>query len=90
MTDRTKANRRMEHASPLKARDTGGYIALSPERRRSRHEECRSPQDLSLNNAIDALVAEMSRAEPDLLHEDAHDAVRQTVHNLLRDAGKVG
>jgi hypothetical protein len=40
-------------------------------------------------DAIDDLVAEMSRAEPDLIHEDACKAISNTVHDLLRNAGTV-
>lgn len=89
MTDRTKANRRVDRVLPPENHDPNNYVVLSPEHKRSHHEERRRPEDLSLNDAIDALVAEMVRAEPDLFREDAREAIRQTVHELLRDAGKV-
>lgn len=40
-------------------------------------------------DAIDDLVDEISRVEPDLVREDACEAIRKTVHDLLRDAGTV-
>ena len=36
--------------------------------------------------AIENLVAEMSRAEPNLVREDARQAIRRIVNDLLRDA----
>jgi hypothetical protein len=89
VTDRTKANRRGDCVLPPENHDPSNYVALSPEHKRSPHEDRRSRENLSLNDAIDALVAEMVRAEPDLFREDAREAIRQTVHDLLRDAGKV-
>jgi hypothetical protein len=40
-------------------------------------------------DAIDDLVAEMSRVEPKLIHDDACEAISKTVHDLLRGAGTV-
>jgi hypothetical protein len=39
--------------------------------------------------AIEGLISEMSRVEPDLVREDARQAVRRTVNALLKDAGTV-
>jgi len=36
--------------------------------------------------AIENLVAEMSRAEPNLVREDARQAIRRIGNDLLRDA----
>jgi hypothetical protein len=41
-------------------------------------------------DAIEDLVAEMSRVEPDLVREDARQAIRRAVNDLLKDAGAVG
>ena len=46
-------------------------------------------ENLAIMDAIDDLVAEMSIVEPDLIHEDACEAISNTVHDLLRDAGTV-
>jgi hypothetical protein len=46
-------------------------------------------EDGILNDAIVDLVLEMSRVEPVLLREGAYAVIRRTVHDLLRDAGKV-
>jgi hypothetical protein len=46
-------------------------------------------ENLAIMDAIDNLVAEMSRVEPDLIHEDACEAISKTVHDLLRGAGTV-
>jgi len=89
VTDRTRVNRRVDRVLPPENHDPINYVALFPEHKRSHHEERRSPEGLSLNDAIDALVAEIVRAKPDLFREDAREAIRQTVHDLLRDAGKV-
>jgi hypothetical protein len=43
----------------------------------------------AIMDAIDDLVAEMSRVEPDLIHDDACEAICKTVHDLLRGAGTV-
>ena len=37
--------------------------------------------------AIENLVEETSRAEPNLVREDARQAIRRIVNDLLRDAG---
>ena len=41
----------------------------------------------AIRDAIEELVAEMTRVEPDLAREDAREAIRRTVHDLLDDAG---
>jgi hypothetical protein len=46
-------------------------------------------ENLAIMDAIDDLIAEMSRVEPELIHEDACEAISKTVHGLLRNAGKV-
>ncbi len=43
----------------------------------------------ALNNAIDDLVDEMARVTPELLRDNAREAIRRIVEDLLRDAGKV-
>jgi hypothetical protein len=83
VTDRTKANRCVDCALPPDNHDPNGYVALSPEHKRSHYEDRRRPEDLSLNDAMDAFVAEMVRAEPDLFRKDTREAIRQTVHYLL-------
>jgi hypothetical protein len=89
VADGTRANRRVERALPPEDRDPNGYVVLSPEHKKSRHEDRPNPKDQALIDAINALVAEMVRAEPDLVRADACEAIRQTVRDLLRDAGKV-
>ena len=44
----------------------------------------------AIMDAIEDLVAEMSRVEPDLVREDASEVIRRTVNDLLKDAGAVG
>lgn len=46
-------------------------------------------EDRMLTDAIVDLVNEMSRVQPVLFKERAYDVLRRTVHDLLRDAGKV-
>ena len=46
-------------------------------------------ENLAIMDAIDDLVAEMSRIEPKLIHDDACEAISKTVHDLLRGAGTV-
>ena len=46
-------------------------------------------ENLAIMDAIDDLVAEISRVEPDLIHDDACEALCKTVHDLLRGAGTV-
>jgi hypothetical protein len=89
VADRTKANRRAERALPPEDRDPNGYVVLYPEHKKSRLEGRPSPKDQALIKAINVLVAEMVRAEPDLVRADACEAIRRTVRDLLRDAGKV-
>jgi hypothetical protein len=43
----------------------------------------------ALDDAIDNLVDAMSRVDPAVFHESACDAIRRTVQEILRDAGKV-
>ena len=45
--------------------------------------------DEALNEAIDELIAQMARLEPDLLEEEAREVIAETVGHLLRDVGKV-
>jgi hypothetical protein len=45
--------------------------------------------DEALNEAIDELIAQMARVEPDLLKEEAREVIAETVGHLLRDVGKV-
>jgi hypothetical protein len=47
------------------------------------------PRDEALNEAIDELIAQMARLEPDLIKEEAHEVIIETVEHLLRDVGKV-
>ncbi len=46
-------------------------------------------EDEDLNVAIDELIAQMARVEPNLLQEDAREVIARTVEDLLRDAGTV-
>jgi hypothetical protein len=45
--------------------------------------------DEALNEAIDELIVQMARLEPDLLKEEAREVIAETVGHLLRDVGKV-
>ena len=45
--------------------------------------------DEALNEAIDELIAQMARVEPDLLTVEAREVIAETVEDLLRDVGKV-
>jgi hypothetical protein len=45
--------------------------------------------DEALNEAIDALITQMARVEPDLIEEEAREVISETVGHLLRDVGKV-
>jgi hypothetical protein len=45
--------------------------------------------DEALNDAIDELIAQMSRLEPNLIKEEAREVLAETVEHLLRDVGKV-
>ena len=45
--------------------------------------------DEALNEAIDELIAQMARVEPDLIKEEAREVMAETVGHLLRDVGKV-
>ena len=48
----------------------------------------RSGETPAIRDAIEDLVAEMTRAKPDLAREDAREAIRRTVQDLLgKDAG---
>ena len=44
-------------------------------------------QHPAIMDAIEYLLEEMSRVEPDLVREDARQAIRRIVNDLLRDAG---
>ena len=46
-------------------------------------------ENRALDDAIANLVDAMSRVEPAVFRESACDAIRRTVHELLKDAGKV-
>ena len=46
-------------------------------------------EDEGLNEAIDELIAQMVRLEPDLIKEEAREVIAETVGQLLRDVGKV-
>ena len=46
-------------------------------------------EDEALNNAIDELIAQMARVEPDLLQEEAREVIVRTVEDLLREVGTV-
>ena len=46
-------------------------------------------EDEALNEAIDELIAQMARVEPDLLTVEAREVIAETVEHLLRDVGKV-
>ena len=46
-------------------------------------------QDEALNEAIDELIVQMARLEPDLLKEEAREVIAETVRHLLGDVGKV-
>ena len=43
-------------------------------------------QHPAIMEAIENLLAEMSRVEPDLVREDARQAIKGTVNELLKDA----
>ena len=45
--------------------------------------------DEALNEAIDELIVQMARLEPDLLTVEAREVIAETVGHLLRDVGKV-
>ena len=46
-------------------------------------------EDKALNSAIDELIAQMARVEPDLLQAEAREVIVRTVEDLLRDVGSV-
>jgi hypothetical protein len=43
----------------------------------------------TLSEAIDELIAQMARLEPDLITEETREVIAETVEHLLRDVGKV-
>ena len=45
--------------------------------------------DKASNEAIDELIAQMTRLEPDLIKEEARVVIAETVGHLLKDVGKV-
>ena len=45
--------------------------------------------DEALNEAIDELIAQMARVEPDLIKEEVREVIAETVGHLLKDVGKV-
>ena len=46
-------------------------------------------EDEALNDAIDELIAQMARVEPDLLQEEAREVIVRTVEDLIREVGTV-
>lgn len=46
-------------------------------------------EDEALNAAIDELIAQMARLEPELIREEAREVIADNVGELLRDAGKI-
>ena len=46
-------------------------------------------EDKALNGAIDELIAQMARVEPDLLQEEAREVIVRTVEDLIREVGTV-
>ena len=46
-------------------------------------------EDEALNDAIDELIAQMARVEPDLIQGEAREVIARTVEGLLRDVGTV-
>jgi hypothetical protein len=44
-------------------------------------------QPPAIMDAIENLIEEMSRVEPDLVREDARQAIRRIVNDLLKDVG---
>ena len=45
--------------------------------------------DEALNGAIDELIAQMARVEPDLLQEEAREVIVRTVEDLIREVGTI-
>ncbi len=46
-------------------------------------------EDEALNDAIDELITQMARIEPNLIQEEAREVIARTVEDLLRDVGTV-
>ena len=46
-------------------------------------------EDEALNDAIDELITQMARVEPDLIQEEAREVIARTVEGVLRDVGTV-
>jgi hypothetical protein len=46
-------------------------------------------EDEALNDAIDELIVQMARVEPDLLQVEAREEIVRTVEDLLREVGTV-
>ena len=46
-------------------------------------------EDEALNSAIDELIAQMARVEPDLLQEEAREVIVRTVEDLIREVGTI-
>jgi hypothetical protein len=46
-------------------------------------------EDEALIAAIDELIAQMARVQPDLLQEEAREVITRTVEDLLREVGTV-
>jgi hypothetical protein len=46
-------------------------------------------EDEALNSAIDELIAQMARVEPNLIQGEAREVIARTVEDLLREVGTV-
>jgi len=46
-------------------------------------------EDEAFNGAIEELIAQMARVEPNLLQEEAREVIARTVEDLLREVGTV-
>ncbi len=46
-------------------------------------------KDEALNGAIDELIAQMARVEPNLIQEEAREVIPRAVEDLLREVGTV-
>jgi hypothetical protein len=46
-------------------------------------------EDEASNSAIDELIAQMARVQPDLLQQEVREVIARTVEDLLREVGTV-
>ena len=46
-------------------------------------------EDEALDGAIDELIAQMARVEPDLIQAEAREVIARTVEDLLREVGTI-